>query len=186
MDKYTELIENPKFNNLPLKEECFELIPPVKLSVGMIFTNDGSKIYSPYDEYTFHNFLWRVVKIEKLVDHPNHIVVSAILVGATVSTNIYQNIKVNKRGGKIIDGKIKRFSVTRYYDESYIKKEISSQLVNRIGKEKTMLFFISTFEKPACYEVKVEKLGPVKIPIETDDNSLGCYSCFNITSNYDV
>jgi hypothetical protein len=100
MDKYTELIENPKFNNLPLKEECFELIPPVKLSVGMIFTNDGSKIYSPYDEYTFHNFLWRVVKIEKLVDHPNHIV-SFSYIGWSYSLNKYLSKHKGKQTGGV-------------------------------------------------------------------------------------
>lgn len=155
---------NPKFAILPIWEDCFKIIFPVNLKIGDIFAREVKEGHvdngSPYCQ-----LLRKVTKIELLKEHPNHLVISSVLVGATISQIICEKIKVYFWGKKESEnGKRKRF-VVNYYDEEHVRDPDGYLEKYYKTEEITEVFFIATNEKPTYYIVDISKLGGAKVPI---------------------
>ncbi|MDP3836966.1 MAG: hypothetical protein Q8Q67_02605 [bacterium] len=156
-----------RFAILPAWEECFSVVFPVNLKIGDIFAGEGKNSHTP--EYRqMRQYLRKVTNIEPLKNHPDHVVISSVLVGATIAQIICEKYKVSiwgRRGSE--NGQRKRF-ITSYYDEEHASKPGYFEEINR-----TEIYFISTNEKPVYYLVDVSKLSGAKIPIGEGSISLG-------------
>lgn len=158
--------KNEKFAICPSWEDCFSSVFPVNLKVGSIFTSGGESSLSKEGGRLFQ-WLRRVTKVEPLKDHPDHLVISSVLVGTTVSKFVYEQVSVRTNNGF---GEHK-LAVTAYYDEEHTKK-VDCRFPNN---EKAEIFFISTSEKPKYYLVDISKFNEVRVPIEEKSICLGYF-----------
>jgi hypothetical protein len=163
--------KNEKFSIYPSWHDCLNVIYPLHMSVGTIFAEKGIQFLSGlWDGGYNHQFLKKVTKIEPLTMHPNHLVISSVIVGAIISKRIYERTKFSfwtewKGIGE------PKFAVVKYYGEDHVKHDAC---IYR-NHEKTELFSIFVDGKSQYYAVDFDKLDCVRVPIEEFNSSLGYF-----------
>jgi len=157
-----------KFDIYPSREDVLKIVFPINLKIGTIFTGEGKWGSLHYEEnQPYCQFLRKVTKIEPLTLHPNHLIISSVIVGAIISRNIYKKTKSSFWGGVKGVGESK-FAVAEYYDAEYLKAHYSLYDED----EKVEIFFISTDGTPKYYVVDLVRLDCVKVPITQSRNNL--------------
>lgn len=149
-----------KIQVYPERDECFQLIIPANLQIGDIFCTEGISSLADRDG-KIHQLLRKVTKIELLQLHENHLVISSILVGATVSKTSHKNVVLNNRKTVVI----------KYYNEDHVKKKNC----NFKNVEKPELFSKTSEGNCHYYLVDVSKLDSVKVPPEENSDYLGYF-----------